>query len=383
LLLAGCAPGQLESALGMDVQSDNPETTQALNSLSGYPGPTAVAPTEPVPVPSPQLPFAPSEVDQQVFIGEITEVVALKPSQVVRYTIESVLPQPPYIKPQLLGVIIHDTQAGASIQLGDDQGDVGFEYLTEKYALWRYTCSPDACSEESKFQTGLYAHNLETGEDNWIGPDAAPEAQEDWIIYITQEQGEPDVSLRGRQLITGEDFELSSQLLTMPGYGDRAFYAINEGRVAWVETDPATQARVLQTYDLNKRIGQSLEVTVEFPRALAVSSSLVVWFDGYWQGYDLRQGRPFNVPAMPMPAELWDKPLYIQVTAQDDTLQWTLDVEEGTDRFYTAQVFSPDQAPPETSTAVSLATMPPSDPQPTAAPEVPTTVPTVPPTAYP
>lgn len=343
-LLTSCAPGRLEQGMGISVQPEQ-MAGSSTNTVGprGYPGPVEPTATAAAPAPTPQLPFAPPDPSAKVRVAAITEVDSLGPGTLTRYTIKWTGPTLDNPK-EPFRVFVSDSLTGAVVQLGDDKGAVSFDTMTDRYVIWSYHCA--VCDSAAAYKTGMYARVLETGKDMPLGLGSSPKVSGDWVAYLVDIEPGKVFALRVHNILSGEETEVTKNVVTGPGYGPTNYFVINEGHLAWIETDLSTREQTIRVLDLSDKSVQKLDVRLRFPLQVSVSRNLVIWRDTYWIGYDLSHKAMFNVPAPPMPAELREVPGFIYVTAQGDRVQWTLKFDGQKDRYFSASVLPATQLTP-------------------------------------
>ncbi len=317
LALASCAPSV--------VAEGQLKATQSLTATEPpYPGPTLATTTLLATAASTQRGIwgAATPLPSEPFtVGEITQMAAP--------------PEPRYSIRQDFNVegkatsllLVRDSHTGAEFRIGDDSGYADFKSMSSKYIIWRWSCS--SCTEKSP-PSGLYAYVLNTGEQILItqAGDSAKVA-DDWVIYISVEDVPHRAGLRAHKLSTGEDFLITKAIPYFRERMLRDMYAFNENKVAWVDSDPVTNEISINVYDLDTRISQKLNTSpLTEPLFLSVSDQVVVWRDGFWQGYLLKQNALFTIPFVPLG---WENMSYYEsrhITVQGNHLYWTFIVDD-------------------------------------------------------
>jgi|GEM_PF-1903927 len=345
--LASCAPSVV--AEGQARPTPNPTAT-----LPPYPGPTLDNPqpqrtSQPKPTRAGGTPdrydglFVTPRPDEQVRLGQVVEIPAPAASPPARYSIRY------ENKGQgadfRVTLFIHDIQTGNEVRLGSDAGHAYFGAMNDEYVIWKYDC--DSCADP---KPGLYAYSLKTASNLLISDTLVsrgyPEIDGRWVIYsLLLPPSDPWVSwgeLHAYNLITGEDLLVASDLF-YPRYGlisspiPDHYYTLHGDKIVWITTDLARTRRV---YDLTLRATQTLNVP-EQPLGpilyLGIYDNIVVWLDEFWQGYDLKHDAYFTIPIVP-PG--WENLPVIQkdlVTAEGNTLHWSLDLD-GETHYFTAPI---------------------------------------------
>ena len=276
--------------------------------------------------------------DEKVRTGTITEFVPSERRQ-SHYTVMEDIPNQVLEPGQSIRDIpvrrlyVQDTVTGQQVRLGDDAGDTFFQVMTDQYVIWRYQWNGWA---ETTTKTGLYAYVLEIGEELIIArkPDYAPlypEIDGQWVLYTDAKNNNVYFAeLRVHNLATGEDFLVGSNV---PYYSRPSsdYYAINDGKIAWVENDGGWTVRV---YDLATRTTRILDVpNTSSPVNLDISDGIVVWFDKFWRGYDLEQDALFTIPTVPPGWENISVQPASPVTVENNQLYWSLEVGDKVYRF--------------------------------------------------
>lgn len=268
--------------------------------------------------------------DEKVHVGAITEFVpSVESQQQPRYTVrEDIPPWEPLTEPgQAIPVkklFVQDTVTGQEIRLGDDAGHALFQTMTSEYVIWRYQW--DGHTETTR-RSGLYAYILEAGEEITIAqqPDKDPwypKIDNQWVLYIdAKEAGIYFAKLRVHNITTGEDFLLAEEIpYNRP---NRNYYAISGNRIVWVDGNWA-----VNVYDLKNRTSHTLSVpeTQLLTGDVSISGDIIVWWDRFWHGYDLRQDALFTIPTVPPGWENVPVQPAEPVTVRDDQLYWALSV---------------------------------------------------------
>lgn len=76
---------------------------------------------------------------------------------------------------------LHDNETGQELRVGDDTGQADFEAMDDEYLIWRWSlCDPQPCQIRPE---GLYAHNLVTGEEIYIGLGIDVWMSSPWIVF--------------------------------------------------------------------------------------------------------------------------------------------------------------------------------------------------------
>jgi hypothetical protein len=140
--------------------------------------------------------------------------------------------------------------------------------------------------------------------------------------------------LRAHNLATGEDFLVGNDVPYNQIFNNRPssdYYAIRDGKIAWVEVQEEWTVRV---YDLMTHTERTLNVPdMQSPVNLSISDDIVVWWDKFWQGYDLEQDALFTIPTIPRGWENVSTQPYSPVKVRGDQLYWSLTVGDQVYRF--------------------------------------------------
>ncbi len=282
--------------------------------------------------------------NERVHIGAVSEItpraLSIEPSGYsVREDIspwEPVTSSDQYVPPKKL--FVRDSETGQEIRLGNDRGDALLKATTEKYVVWRYQW--DGISETIGLETGLYAYVPSTGEEIVIAQKPQrrpgdPVIGGDWVLYIEVNSTENShhVNLYAHNLVSGEDFLIGQNIPYNQRFNNRLssdYYDVEDGRAVWVDVKLAPDSiQMIRVCDLETRVTRTLNVpNTQSPVQPSISGDIVVWWDRFWRGYDLRQDELFTIPTVPpgwdnvsvQPAEM--------VTVQDDQLYWALEVDD-------------------------------------------------------
>lgn len=241
-------------------------------------------------------------------------------------------------------LLLHDSQTGTDIRLGDDAGSAIFGTMNDEYVLWR-------CAGCAALKTGFYAYQLATGQEILISVSSTFKwyAQIDgqWVIYREMESTAQTVSnLRAHNLITGEDFLVASDVF-YPFAGQAVgplnpsdYYVIHGDKIAWVAAKMENGLQLfMRLYDLTTRTTRTLNLPeTSVPRqGWNIFGDVVIWRDKFWQGYDLQLDAYLTIPVIPpgwenVPLEGADL-----VTVEGNTLYWSLQVD-GKTHYFTAPI---------------------------------------------
>jgi hypothetical protein len=279
-------------------------------------------------------------------------------------------------------LLLHDSQTGTDIRLGDDAGSAIFGTMNDEYILWR-------CAGCAELQTGFYAYRLATSQEILISNSSTfkwySQIDGQWVIYREMESANPTVSdLRAHNLITGEDFLVASDVFypfAHQGIGPlnpSDYYIIRSDKIAWVAAKMENGLQLsMRLYDLTTRTTRTLNLPeTSIPRqGWNIFGELVIWRDKFWQGYDLKRDAYFTIPVIPPGWE--DVPIKDAslVTAKDNTLYWSLTVDDET-HYFSAPILPKGQGPQPTHV------VPTPHQKPTVSPGVITSTPIPPSTAY-
>lgn len=269
-----------------------------------------------------------------VRVGPVTAFVPPDTNgQERRYTVrEEVPPWEPATEPGEIMLVrklfVRDEETGQEVRLGDDAGHAILEAVTEQYVLWRYRWNGRG---ETTRKTGLYIYVLQTGEEIIVAQVPAypvdPRINGQWVVY-TDAQGNSIYFARlcAFNVATGEGLLLTEEIPY--NRAGRNYYAISDDKIAWVAWVDGNWA--VNIYDLTTRTSRTLDVPeVQLLTGdVSISGDIVVWWDRYWHGYDLKQDALFTITIIPPGWENLDVRLARPVTVQDDRLYWALEVND-------------------------------------------------------
>lgn len=236
--------------------------------------------------------------NQTTGVGQIAEI---EPLSARRYSVQHDYNELySRINPVLL---IHDSEAGKTIRLGDDSGDAIFAAMSDQYVLWEW-----GSSFPGSRLSGLYVLALETGQQFYVGNAHGVGIGGEWITYQPSDTT-GYASLHARNLATGEDIVITNQLALEGPTGRAPVRAanisdINEEMIAWANYDADTRQLSLNVYDLANRTTHALNIpnlaqTYPIILNVGVSRTLVVWQEQSWYGYDLVTNSTFPIPLIP------------------------------------------------------------------------------------
>jgi hypothetical protein len=356
--------------------------TQPAATLVSYPGPTLNNDLQLTVTPAPEQKgkiFVTPLPNEQVELGNVLEIQPT-PTPSAGYSIRNERTNDSY------RLFVRDNRTGKEVRFGDGDESAIFEAMIEGYIFWVKGCG--VCDEASLSKKGLYAYNPATGEQFLVThePTFLIEGAGAWIIYVNYTSTDKYLArLHAHNLLTQEDLLLSSKVPNLMGWLSSDFYAINENQIAWVELDLATSKTAIQAYNLSTHTMRMLKLPevvkplllnfgVE-PVYLSVSDELVVWRDGFWQGYDLKRDALFTIPIVPPGWE--NVPFDVsRVTAHGGFVNWFLTMD-GERHYFTAPIVPKGQGAPPTH----LVPTPHRKPTVSSVPFTPTPLPL--PTAYP
>ncbi len=282
--------------------------------------------------------------DEKIQVGMVSQIATLPTNdfQQTQYTIRAEIPprQTYEERPEQIEVkklFLQDIQSGQEIHLGDDNGHTLLEARSNRYIIWRY--QRHGFSDAITLKTGLYAFDLETGEDIVIAQEPSypvdPVISGQWVLYTDPEIGRSNfANLRVHNLVTGEDLLIGNNVPYNQDFNNRPssdYYAISDESIVWVdvETGEIQATWMIRVYDLANGTTRALEVpnTIS-PEALSISGGIVVWWDRFWRGYDLQQDAVFTIPVIPpgwgnVPVQPGGP-----VTIKDNNLYWSLKVDD-------------------------------------------------------
>lgn len=151
-------------------------------------------------------------------------------------------------------LFIQPQPAAQEVRLGNDQGDATFGLMTDSYVVWHFDCYQ--CNEQSPLQTGLYAYNVERSEQVVIAQEPGVqwdvEADGTWLLYVDYGvERKPINKLFAYNLSTSERVLLGD--ISFPeefGFPAVEYYALQQGKAAWLERGSGAEPAVIHTYDL-------------------------------------------------------------------------------------------------------------------------------------
>jgi hypothetical protein len=284
--------------------------------------------------------------DEKVRVGVMSMLPSSRSPESDRHTprytiIKDTSPRLGHTEPSNVKVkklFVQDAQTGQEIRLGDDRGDAIFEKMTQDYVIWRYQWH--GRSETVGFKTGLYAYVLKTGKEIIIAQQPEryplyPKIDGHWVLYTDAENAKKYfANLRVHNLATGEDFLVGNDVPYNQMFDNRPssdYYAIRDGKIAWVEVHGKWMIRV---YDLMTRTERTLNVPdVQSPADFSISGDIVIWWDMFWKGYDLGQDALFTIPTVPPGWENVPAQSYVPMKVRDEQLYWSLTVSDRVYRF--------------------------------------------------
>lgn len=346
LVLAGCAPsviaeGQVKPTLDV--------------TLPAYPGPTAVGNTQLTPQPKPTradgmmdrydgLLVTPLP-DEKVSLGQVVEIPPPAAIASPRYSIRNENKNEGNTLRFLL--FVRDSQTGQEIRLGSENGQALFGAMNETYVIWKQEC--DKCAS---LKTGLYAYSIKTNTNILLSDRMVsrgfPKIDGELIIYSSPQKTSDSYfgkgELHAHNLITGEDILVGDDLvypyaplIGSPNPSD--YYAVHGDSITWIATDNTSHNWVLHVYDLKHHAIKTLNVPEILNPVfkLNVYDNFVVWWSGFWQGYDLKRDAYFTIPVIPSGWENLPVGQNGLVTAEGNTLHWSLELD-GETHYFTAPI---------------------------------------------
>lgn len=381
--LAGCAPA---------VGAEGKPTLAASATLMAYPPP-------PTPTVRPRPTRADGKIDrfndlfvtplpdEKLRVGDITQInpVPTATSTPERYVIQNEYEGEGLDKKFVLWV--QDAQTGSKMRIGDDRGSALFQTMNDRYLIWRgyYLC--EGCTEPI---FGLYAHAFDTNTEivisDKIGGQGYAEIEGSWVLYIDIQDPLQIVSnLYAHNLVTGKDILITSDAFyPFGGQGvgspdPRDYYLMRGDKIVWVTAKMENGLQIgLRFYDFNTQTTRTLNVpeTTVPRRGWDIFGDLVIWGDKFWQGYDLKRDAYFTIPIIPPGWENVPIKDVGMVTAKDNTLYWSLTVDDKT-HYFNAPIVPKGQG------AQPAHIVPTPHRKPTGSPVPLTPVPFALPTAYP
>lgn len=315
LWLAGCAQRELAAKQPLPTPTGIATMRPRETSPAAKPGQVVSYLVTPVP-------------GETVRLGDITEATPVPPahdSTKLRYSVrEDIPPWQGQAKPsdpvQVRKLFVRDSQTGQEIRLGDDYGDARLEAVTNEYVIWRQI---HYGHEDTALKTGLYAYVLTSGiriviaQEPGYPWDSLTEGQ--WVVYRFPDKGDMYFTrLRAHNLTTGQDFLVGE---TVPYNRPGDYYTISAQKIAWVE------GTAICVYDLATRTVRTLNVPIAgMPVEVSLSGDIVVWWDEYWKGYDMKSNAIFTIPTVPPGWENMPVNNISRVTVKDDRLYWSFDL---------------------------------------------------------
>ncbi len=273
---------------------------------------------------------------------------------------------------------LHDNETDQEFRLGDDSGQADFEAMDDQYLVWRWSlCDPWPCQDRAQ---GLYAYDLTTGEQAYIGLGIDVWMSNQWIIFTSDEGADKRVGLRAYNLETGDEIVIARARAAFLGIRTMTLYHINEGMIAWVDYDEESGQMALAVFDLSTSTRRILDIPGLFgkhspPSQIRVSRTQVVWRDETQRGYDLRYDVIYAIPIMPPGLEDISADYLDPILVSGNYVTWGLEIN-GQARYFMAPVIvdgevSPLPSPLPTATVVyqSIFHDPPPEPLPTETPE--------------
>lgn len=344
VLSTSCISKEAAERLALEA-TNNSKEVQIIQPPIPTPVGVTASPTQILPTPASDIvvhhPYATPAPGEIVQTGPIVQLIHTSSAQnsPPRYTLRevtaSMIITDASVGPEVSKLFLQDSETEQEIRLGDDTGDATLALRTVDYVIWRYRNYP--AIGESALQSGLYAYDLATGEnivivqsDGFIG---YPEIKGDWVIYMDHSaMGEQRsiTSLHAHNLKTDQDVCISKSIPFARSFPPQeAYYALDEGKIVWVEMDMEKQQTVIQIYDISTQITHSLHApNLRSPRNLSISGNYVIWWDSFWQGYDLQQDALFTIPVIPSGWENVPIQFCTEVTVKDSQLYWGLSVND-------------------------------------------------------
>src|SRR5436190_10588439 len=185
--------------------------------------------------------FATPSPDEQFGLAEVREAPA-EAGVPRRYIVES---EPIEGKPShWRALYLRDSTTATRIRLGDDSGHAieavsNQQFvMNDDYLVWFFLCDP--CLKTPR---GIYAHSFATGKEIFIGEkfssyQDATKIAGDWVSYI-QITSKYTADLYIHNLKSGEQTLVTKEVFNYLAWND-FFSAVNEGKIAWVALDSAT-----------------------------------------------------------------------------------------------------------------------------------------------
>lgn len=283
--------------------------------------------------------FATPAADERVAVVSISEAT-VSASPPFRYAVEGETINVNGIRRTALYVA--DAQTGDKIRLGDDAGAAILGTMNDNYVVWSFLCDP--CNATAN---GLYVHILESGEnilitEKFMSTIGSTKLADSWVAYMYPEKPQMwAAQLYASNFKTGQTVMVSDDAL-YANFHSSEYFAVNEAMVAWIGVGQSMQDRIIKVYDLLAGTLRLLEVTVKNPTNISVSQNAVVWWDGFWKGYDLKHEAVFTIPVLPPGWENVGVQQIGPVTAKGSQLYWSLKVNNQ-DYYFTAPVMPAEE----------------------------------------
>jgi hypothetical protein len=320
-----------------------PTATQSAQNEQLVPTPVGISPLPTSSRPEPTAAGGSEENDRGIQSGiRISDVTEITPSPI---------PTPmgtireEYGDGDVVQLFVQSQQNAQEVRLGNDQGDASFGLMTHNYVVWRFDCYQ--CDEQSPLQTGLYAYDITNGEQVVISQEPGiqwdVEADDIWILYVDYGvERQPVNALFAYNLDTNERMPLGDiSFPTEFSFPAVDYYALNQGKAAWIERGRGTEPTVIHILDLLSDTKNTFVIPELSAGATYVdlSSDILVWWDGGWKGYSISQDSVFSIPITPPGWEQVPITSIVPVTVTNEQMFWGLEVA-GKVHHLTASVVS-------------------------------------------
>ena len=186
--------------------------------------------------------------------------------------------------------------AWRTYRIGDTNGSVRITGISEPYVSWVQYCYP-ACDFS---KPGLHVAAFPDGADHLVPTDPSTDVTSSrvswpWVAYLVS-NSTVTANLIVVNMETGEARAISKA--TVIDYNSRFFYAINDGQIAWVETNGNSNSWTLSVMDLASGQTTLIPDRALDATGLSVSAQLVTWWSDHWRGYDREAGQSFTIPLL-------------------------------------------------------------------------------------
>ena len=181
-------------------------------------------------------------------------------------------------------------------RIGDTNGSVRITGISEPYVSWVQYCYP-ACDFS---KPGLHVAAFPDGADHLVPTDPSTDVTSSrvswpWVAYLVS-NSTVTANLIVVNMETGRSRTISKA--TVIDNNSRFFYAINDGQIAWVETNGNSNSWTLSVMDLASGQTTLIPDRALDATGLSVSAQLVTWWSDHWRGYDREAGQSFTIPLL-------------------------------------------------------------------------------------